>query len=794
MILGDSMAWNRGMADMQVSLGQGTTLDTGKIYGKELKDEEDNIILDDEFSQKCLVCHKPLKHAIHAYCRYCGYDMTLTKNQKSELLNLFINSGWNIPDEKNKLYMNYKFYKPYTVRNVKSAISRYVSLIESLHKNNKFILFVSNDEETLSSIIKLLNIPKSNILDLTTSHKSLNNNLISKNMSHDIESFDDINIYLNEKYSLKLFDDYENYKIFSDLKILKNNCLYIEETDAKELNSFIKFYWQYLDSYYSNNSSDEYVNIFKSVKKCSEELNILKNNLIQFTDSLESVDLIFEYLHINCNNLSQLDIIENLYLLENNVNLIDIKESEDFINLLIRYQDINLKNISPVNYMNILRKKFKSFIDIIHIHTNNHIFNYLSNNLNNTIHIDSTNSLIDEIDIGDTLFKNSISTNLKEIFDINYKFDKIKESLENTSDDMDESVENMNNIMDNLFRLIDDCFNYFNFVDGYSIKSYIELFNNQFTESLNKCSDKYKIGCEINSFEKLININLKDIWDGFSSDLGEVKNKLEMDKKYSELRNNNIFSENTIQEFKKLPDENKEFLYSFKDNIEKNNIPDYFNLYGDKDMLIKHITELNNSDNSLKDYYNILFEINKILNSEKINQLLDSISLTQNNRQERILRYYEDIYFKYFNKTEFNISFNELYELLTPHIKFTKLINEGTVHKDSVPLIKNEIEDFLYNVDKLEKLSKNITKISLLNNISEFNSDSNIDSSHLINKDITYKIFISNLENAIDIFDKDYISYFDYVILDDNKYISHENRLQLFLISKNKLESSWLNK
>lgn len=789
------MVWERGIADMQVSLGQGTTLDTGKIYGKELKDNEDNIIFDDKTSQKCFVCHKPLKNAIHAYCRYCGFDMTLTKNQRSELLNLFINSGWNIPNEKNNLYLDYKFYTPYTIRNVKSAILRYVNLVESIDKNNNFILFVSNDEEILSSVKKSLSTTKSNILDLTNSYESLHNDLNSQIMDHDMVSFNDIEIYLNDKYSLKLFDGYENYKIFSDLRILKNNCLYIEENDAKKLNSFIKLYWQYSDSFYSNNSSDEYVTIFKSIKMCSEELNKLKNNLIKFSNSLESIDLIFENLHITFNNLSQIEVIDNLYLLENDVNLIDFKESEDFINLLIKYRDIDLENISPENYINILRKKFKSFIDVIQIHTNNHIFTYLSNNLNNAFHVDSDNDLIDEINIEDTFFKNSVSNNLNEIFDINYKFDKIKESLENTYDDMDESIENMKNIMDKLFRIIDDCFNSFNFVDDYFIKSYIELFNKQFIESLNECLDKYRIGCEINSYEKIINNNLKDIWNGFSSDIGEVKNKLEMDKKYSELRNNNVFAEDTVHEFKKLTKENKEFLYSFKDNVEKNNFWDYFEFYVDKDLLIKYITELNNSDNMLTDYYNLFFKINKILYSDKINQLLDSIRSTQkNNGYEKILRHYKDIYFKYFNKTEFNISFDELYELLTPHIKFTKLINEGIIHKDSVPLIKNEIDDFLFNVDKLENLSKNIAKTTLLNNISEFNSDSNIDSSHLINKDIKYRIFISNLENAIDLFDKNYISYFDYVILDDNKYISHENRLQLFLISKNKLESSWLNK
>ena len=56
------------------------------------------------------------------------------------------------------------------------------------------------------------------------------------------------------------------------------------------------------------------------------------------------------------------------------------------------------------------------------------------------------------------------------------------------------------------------------------------------------------------------------------------------------------------------------------------------------------------------------------------------------------------------------------------------------------------------------------------------------------------KIIVSNVNNMIKLFGKQFIDYFGCVILDDDKHISQEDRLQLFLISKIKFFRLWNNR
>ena len=279
---------------------------------------------------------------------------------------------------------------------------------------------------------------------------------------------------------------------------------------------------------------------------------------------------------------------------------------------------------------------------------------------------------------------------------------------------------------------------------------------------------------------------MNGVWEGLFSDIDVIKNKLEMDGQYTLLYNKGIFTEDTVKSFHDLSDEKIKFIKSFNRNIE-NKQDVYCTIHENKDKLLSEINKLKHSDD-IYENYSTFKEINAILNLEELNgliKLMDDEIINYNKRTDYYvneLNQYKEIYSKYFNKTDFNCSFNNLNQIIAPHIKFTRLVDNKIIREDKIQFIKNNKVDFLSNVNELDELSSRIYK----NSLDTFSLDKDL-------KD-NFPIIISSLESAINIFNHDYVSYFDYVILDDNKSISNENRLQLFLISKNKLKSIWFDK
>lgn len=766
------MKWGRGAAESQVSRGIGSRLDSKPIHQNSLVNGEnrysgDNFIL-------CPVCRKKIyKNDIYDVCRYCGYDGSFTENERNSLLTHFKNDGWIIDNKKNSQYMRYKFYEPYTTRDMGFALQKYSEFIKSNSVNNS-ILFVSNRKNNLDFMKSLLKNKQNDILDLSDVLTS----------PEDLKKFKKINDYLNDEYSIMLFEDFEDMQFIADLNVVTGDCLYIDDNDANDLNDFIKIYWDYTNHIISDESFNEKkISINAKIKEFSKKLINFKKSIIWFDSSLKELDSIYDLLHINCSNVHEkICVMDNLFLLDNNPNLIDMNDSKEFVELLSEYQESNVEKTMVINKLNYFKEKLIIFIDFIKIYFNNFIFRKLNSKIGNFSKYDFITSFLNQLMDDNDILNSSDYNDLEYIEKFNTDLDEIKESLKNKYVHVDEAINDMSFVIDNLSALNDEYFTLFDGVEDNFNKSSIKLFG----DALNRYSDLYKLECEINGYGNIISINLNGIWEGLFSDIDVIKNKLEMDGQYTLLYNKGIFTEDTVKSFHNLSDEKIKFIKSFNRNIE-NKQDVYCTIHENKDKILSEINKLKHSDD-IYENYSTFKEINAILNLEELNgliKLMDDEIINYNKRTDYYvneLNQYKEIYSKYFNKTDFNCSFNNLNKIIAPHIKFTRLVDNKIIREDKIQLIKNNKDDFLSNVNELDELSSRIYK----NSLDTFSLDKDL-------KD-NFPIIISSLESAINIFNHDYVSYFDYVILDDNKSISNENRLQLFLISKNKLKSIWFDK
>ena len=766
------MKWGRGAAESQVSRGIGSRLDNNPIHQNNL-DNVENRYSDDNFIL-CPVCRKKIyKNNIYDICKYCGFDVSFTENDRYSLLKHFENNGWIIDNKKNLQYIDYKFYMPYTAKDIHFALKKYSDFIKSNSVNNS-ILFVSNKKNNLDFMKSLLKNKENKILDLSEVLTS----------PEDLKKFKKINDYLNKEYSIMLFEDFEDMQFIADLNVVPNDCLYIDDNDANELNDFIKIYWDYTNHILSDeNFNEKKISIDAKIREFSKKLINFKKSIIWFDSSLKELDSLYNLLHINCSNVyEKICVMDNLFILNNNPNLININNSKKFIDLLSEYQENNVEKTIVINKLNYFKEKLIIFIDFIKIYFNNYIFRKLNSKISNFSKYDFITSFLNQLQPENNILNSSDYNVLEYIEKFNTDLDEIKKSLKNKYVDVDKAINDMNFVINNLSALNDEYFILFDGVEDNFNKSSIKLFG----DVLNQYSYLYKLECKINDYRNIISINLNGIWKGLFSDIDAIKNKLEMDEKYTLLYNKGIFAEDTIKSFHDLSDEKIKFIKSFNRNIE-NKKDVYCTIHENGDKLLSEINKLKHSDN-IYENYSIFKEINAILNLEELNGLIKLIGdeiINYNKHTDYYvneLNQYKEISFKYFNKTNFDYSFNELNQLIAPHIKFTQLIDNKIIHEDKIQFIKNNNDDFLTNVNQLDELSSRIYKNSL-------------DTSPL-DKDLkdNFPIIISSLESAINIFNQDYVSYFDYVILDDNKNISNENRLQLFLISKNKLKSTWFDK
>lgn len=794
------MAYERGQWEKIV---RGPELNYGftdKVPTSDFKSKSDSTGYSDSSSlkseniyQNCFICGKKVKFDKNeACCKYCGHYFFFDENQKKELLNSLKSEGWKISHDKESNYLSSKFYYHYSSKNEDNIIKYCGDKIISKYKNNK-ILYVSDSSKRLDSI---------NFYLFKNSNKKLIFDGINKNiddltfffnlnkLGNNIINFKEINKFLNEEFSVIFFNDFENLKYLSYLSVLKNDCKYIDDNTALQLNDFVKLYWDY-QNYMDSLNLKINVNhnlIFDYIGKYSKELLNIKKSIIWFSNSINTLNSCYDFLEINCSDIhKQLNILDELSILEFNPSKINCDEATSFIDLLTKYQKIQDINTPLMDRIHNLREKCSAFIDIFKIYFNNVIYSDLFESIADEIQI----SKKDFIQFSDFYLENnsfnSQINKLTSLDEMNHKLSKIKNLLKINFTDTDEAIKNTKSSINDLFKLIQDNFYLW---DDYNFNDMdYELFYKICEDELEKCSLIMNIESQIFGYQKIIDDNLSDIWTGLFSDISKIVTKFKIDKQYSELYNKNIFTENTPKKYNELSKEDINILISIN-NLSEKEKEIYINLFNNKEELLDKIDILKDlgQDGTLKEYYEIFNEINSILNLDKFDNLIDCLSnLIKyddyskyiNGYLDKLNQYYE-LYNNYFDKKEFNISFDELTNTLKSHIMFTELINNKIISRDYLPKINDNISEFLDKVNNLERLSN-----ELILNKKQYDNYKNSS-----NKE-TYNVFILDLNTAIKIFNQDYINYFDYVILDDNKFISQENRLKLFLISQNKLLRIW---
>ena len=747
----------------------------------------------DNSYKNCPVCGKRIKD--FNICPFCGHYFQLDNNKKKFILSSFKSWGWNISNEKSSMYLSSKFYFSYYSDKPDNIIKYYGNLIKSKSYDNR-ILYVSNNLSRINSIKKFLidSGQKEFILDISDLNGNSNTSINFDALNENIENFKKINILLNNVYSVRLFNDSSYFNYIFYLDVLKNDCKYIDENDAKQLNEFIKIYYRYTN--YLDSINFEYMDddplIIEHINKYSKKLFGLKKSIIWFSNQIDRLDSCYRLLEVNSSfNVSEkVNFIDDLLIMKYNPNFINYEQSQELIDLLIEYQKINILNISSINRIGNLREKCILFTNIIQIYYNFSIYDVLFKEVNSEI-----NLFNQDLDLLDNLDLNIEISNFNQDVN-NYKFEEIKELLKINYDDISESIENTQEIIDDLFNIINNIFSSTKNTE-FNFEINFELYHTKFNEELEKCSNIFEIESKIDNYNDIIKNNLSDIWTGLFSDITEIKNKLKIDQKYTYLYNKNLITENTLKNFNNLSNEDTQFLETFKSNIDGKNEKIYINLFENKEKLLNELNALKKlKDNDLKGYYEVFKEINLVLKLDELDKLISCLEksikkdvINSSNEYLDQLSQYNELYFRYFNEKIFNISFEELIKRLNLHIMFTDLINNKIVSLDYLPKIKDNIDDFIGYVNKLEELFENI-KLK-----SEFLVDNpvikKLSLNNLSTEENKYNIIFSQINTAIKIFDKNFINNFDYVILDDNENISQEDRLQLFLISKNKLYRFW---
>ena len=306
----------------------------------------------------------------------------------------------------------------------------------------------------------------------------------------------------------------------------------------------------------------------------------------------------------------------------------------------------------------------------------------------------------------------------------------------------------------------------------------------------------YEIENEILSYTEIIGNNLFNVWENPLTDINVIKNKLTIDEEFTKQYNIGIYTKNTLENISEVSQSDLLFLDELKNMDDDNLKSKYILSYKHSEILIPEINKLNSlKKDDLSSILNALININKIYKSKDISDCInlleynikynDSIKLL--NEYENDLKTHSIIYYKYFNSRSFDMPIENVLAMLENHFKYTQLIDNEIINERYLESIKSNFDEFLENVEALDVLKSEITEdCNQYYGVSNVSFDeikeswNDIDDSNLV---------LMNFETLRDSFNKNYVNYFDYVYFVDDDDLNGEDKLHLFLISKNKLSS-----
>ena len=648
------------------------------------------------------------------------------------------------------------------------------SNIEYLLESNNFDDILENYEELIQNLNDLMDLNKNyelknDLIDIQGEFESISKMYETHNYSSNQLIIENIFSYKNSIN--KNFDDLVRKGVFSREKLndenICENIIQLNKT-VEGLRDFITF-----NNYYNYN--------FKDILSANNE--ILQNNETVY-DKIEKSD-IYNFYEV----LSQINNQNHEYNLANEIlNLslkLNIKEYDDFKNYSFDEVVVFSKSIKT----NI---EFSDYVDKNILNKN---FNYseeLFEDINSKI--DHIKTKLIDLKLNDSILNNFSQINVDETDEILVVLNKIEEHIQITPANVDEAIENCNFVVDNLLNLCNDYFIEFE-INEHKFNSSDFKFNlMEIKDDLDSHVVLYKTEKELMSFQKLIENNLGEIWKGPLTDYGVVKNKFETDVEFTKFYNKGIYTRKSLKNISEISQSDLIFLEDFKNMGDDELKSKYIVSFKNHELLIPEINKLNNlNKDDLSSFLKIFININKIYKSKEISDCInlleynimhtDLISLI--NDAEKNLKPYSIIYYKYFGRREFNMTIEEIIERIQMHFKFTKLIDLGIINQRYLDEIKNNFDDFLKDVIKLNNLGQDI-----LDDCKSYFGRTNLtfDEIKLSWEDIDEaNLVLMNLESLRNSFNSNYSTYFDFVYVVDNDQLTGEDKLHLFLISKNRL-------
>ena len=646
---------------------------------------------------------------------------------------------------------------------------------------------------------------------------SLKNDIIKTiNNSENIdEKFNNSTFLIKKCYDLKNeldMDEYKrdidnvsyNYRHFKEI----NNYIDILNMDVTIVNLYKKYEYdiKFTSSYYDNLFDENTINFIESsdieneiaeLNSISEKLDYLLNDKNQNTLKHENLnDFSSEYYNINYFYKNIIEKVKNCDINNFNEVINDLKKEllfktndhklnriihnmtiiEEIINLSCELELENAENIFNYEYDQLIlfHKQIIGYIKFTDYYNmglfNTNIFKFyrshtFSDDLNNLdLKLTNVQKYIENNNIDYSIFTNSELINIDELIIMKEITDETTYLFENEPNDKTQKIENIQTIIDNLFKLCEE----------YPIFDENNTYINELTTARNKINKYYKMSIyenKIDSHEEIITNNLNNIWRGYSTNINKIKNKFDVDLKFTKLFKNNIFTLKTIQNINNLSKSDLKKLNKLESSlisllsIFKTNFSDE-NIYSNNEKLIKEINKLDKS-NINSDTIKILSNINLTLKKKELENLIKILNIKIN--QPKIYNSILELEEKLNSYTENNYEYSEdSLNKLSNDIKYSQLKNLGIITDKNEKLIRNDFENFLNIINQFEEYRMLI--IERITNTKERELTENFDI--ILTKK---RIFLINEKTIKEKLSKQFVNQFDkfFVLHDSDKMKIH---------------------
>lgn len=665
------------------------------------------------------------------------------------------------------------------------------NLSQSFNNQFKVGFLISNIESFIDSTNTYEEVLENynGIIQNATNLMEVNNNFeFKENLAKIHNQLNSISkMHASQSYSTNqlMIDNISNYKssINNDFNRLVQNGVFSKDkidncdVDANlaELNDNIGVIRDFI------NANGLYDSNFYEILKDNNEIileneelkkNLDKTNIYNFYELSKQLD----------EENTDYDLVKEILDLSSKLNIEEYGEFPNFtLKDLISFSDVLERNIEFSEYVNkgIIDKEFNASPDL---------FNDLD------LKIESINTKLTDLNLDYSIFDDFSQINVDDIDEIKEKLTKIDEYINVDSSNVDELVENYKLALDMLLNLCNDYNIEFN-INNHKFNSSNFKLN---LEGIQIDFDNYmklaEIEKEMESYDDLIKNNLSGIWEGPLTDMALIEDKFKIDERFTHQYNLGIYTQKSLDNLSEISQSDLEFLNELKTMDDQKLKSKYILSYKYRDILLPEINQLNNLKNKdLNSYLEIFSNINKIYESYK---LVDCMALLEYNIKNeealRLIKEYENnlksysiIFYKFFNRRKFDMPIEDVISILENHFKFTELIDSQTINENYLESIKSDFDNFLMQVDLLVDL-----KTEILKDCRGYFGDMNVTFKEIReswNDVDDANLVLMNLDTLRNSFNSNYDSYFDFVYIVDDNNFTDEDKLHLFLISKNKI-------